>query len=104
MGYRTDAEVYKTRQGRPGNGIPAGVLDQNSDFDFDKEVAEAKKVANLMRGRWELPGSHTWGHINPRNVSMESLERDLPAVERLGRADYMGPTDVLIFAFRRGYQ
>ena len=97
LGYRTD-EVYKTRQADRITEFQQVFFDQNPDFDFDKEVAEAKKVADAMKAEgWEF-ASHTWGHINPRNVSMESLERD-SSRWRDWVEPITGPTDVLIFAF-----
>ena len=97
LGYRTD-EVYKTREAGRVTEFQQVFFDQHPDFDFDKEVEEAKKVAEAMKAEgWEF-ASHTWGHINPRNVSMESLVRDSNRwrdwVEPI-----VGPTDVLIFAF-----
>ncbi len=97
LGYRTD-EVYKTRQADRVTEFQQVFFDQNPDFDFDKEVAEATKVADAMKAEgWEF-ASHTWGHINPRNVSMESLERD-SSRWRDWVEPIVGPTDVLIFAF-----
>ena len=97
LGYRTD-EVYKTREAGRVTEFQQVFFDQHPDFDFDREVEEAKKVAEAMKAEgWEF-ASHTWGHINPRNVSMESLVRDSNRwrdwVEPI-----VGPTDVLIFAF-----
>ena len=97
LGYRTD-EVYKTRQADRITQFQQVFFDQNPDFDFDTEVAEATKVADAMKAEgWEF-ASHTWGHINPRNVSMESLERD-SSRWRDWVEPITGPTDVLIFAF-----
>ncbi len=97
LGYRTD-EVYKTRQADRITDFQRIFFEQNPDFDFDKEVAEATKVADAMRAEgWEF-ASHTWGHINPRNVSMESLQRDSDRWQTWV-APIVGDTDVLIFAF-----
>ena len=97
LGYRTD-EVYKTRQADRVTEFQQMFFDQHPDFNFDQEVADAKKVADAMKAEgWEF-ASHTWGHINPRTYSMESLQRDSNRwrdwVEPI-----VGPTDVLIFAF-----
>ena len=97
LGYRTD-EVYKTREEGRVTEFQQNFFDQNPDFDFDREVEEARKVADAMKAEgWEF-ASHTWGHINPRNTSMESLERD-SARWRDWVEPVVGPTDVLIFAF-----
>ena len=97
LGYRTD-EVYKTRQEDRVTDFQRVFLEQNPDFDFDREVEEARKVADAMKAEgWEF-ASHTWGHINPRTYSMEALERD-SSRWRDWVEPIVGPTDVLIFAF-----
>ena len=97
LGYRTD-EVYKTRQEDRLTAFQKAFFAENPDFDFDKEVEEAKKVADAMKAEgWEF-ASHTWGHINPRAYSMESLQRDSDRWQSWV-APIVGDTDVLIFAF-----
>ena len=97
LGYRTD-EVYKTRQEDRLTEYQRDFFAEHPDFDFDQEVSEATAVADAMKAEgWEF-ASHTWGHINPRQNSIEMVQRDsqrwhdwvMPVV---------GETDVLIFAF-----
>ena len=97
LGYRTD-EVYKTRQEDRITDFQRIFFEQNPDFDFDKEVTEAKKVADAMKAEgWEF-ASHTWGHINPRTYSLEALQRDSNRWKDWV-VPIVGETDVLIFAF-----
>ena len=97
LGYRTD-EVYKTRQADRITDFQRTFFEQNPDFDFDKEVEEAKKVADAMKAEgWEF-ASHTWGHINPRTYSLEALQRDSNRWKDWV-VPIVGETDVLIFAF-----
>ncbi len=97
LGYRTD-EVYKTRQADRITEFQQKFFEENPDFDFDREVMEATKVADAMKAEgWEF-ASHTWGHINPGTCSMESLQRDSDRWENWV-APVVGETDVLIFAF-----
>ena len=97
LGYRTD-EVYKTRQEDRMTVFQKAFFEENPDFDFEKEVEEATKVADAMKAQgWEF-ASHTWGHINPRTYSLESLKRDSDRWQNWV-APIVGDTDVLIFAF-----
>ena len=97
LGYRTD-EVYKTRQADRITEFQQAFFEENPDFDFDREVEEATKVAQAMKAQgWEF-ASHTWGHINPRACSLESLQRDSDRWQNFV-APIVGNTDVLIFAF-----
>lgn len=97
LGYRTD-EVYRTKEEGRVTQYQRAFLEANPNFDWEAEVAEAKKVAEAMKADgWEF-ASHTWGHINPvaygYNATVQDTERWLANV-----ATVVGDTDVLIFAF-----
>ena len=97
LGYRTD-EVYRTREASRVTEYQQKFFDENPDFDWDAEVAQAKEVAQAMKDSgWEF-ASHTWGHINPLaygyDATVQDTERWLNNV-----ATVVGDTDVLIFAF-----
>ncbi len=97
LGYRTD-EVYQTRQADRLTEYQRAFFEETPDFDYDKEVEEAKKVAEAMKADgWEF-ASHTWGHINPLGYGYDATVRD---TERWlnNVASVVGSTDVLIFAF-----
>lgn len=95
LGYRTDIS-YKTGENLQDN--QAQWLAKNPDFDYDRECEEAKAVADAMKADgWEF-ASHTWGHINVTEKSVEGLQTDtqkwLDYVKPL-----IGETDIIIFAF-----
>lgn len=95
LGYYTDI-AYKTRENLDENQVK--YLQEHPDFNYDEQVAQAKDVAQAMReDGWEF-ASHTWGHINVGERSLEDLQTDTqkwldyvkPIVE---------PVDTIIFAF-----
>ena len=97
LGYRTD-EVYRTREEGRVTRYQQAFLDSHPDFDWDKEVEEAKKVADAMKADgWEF-ASHTWGHINPVGYGYDATVKDTQRwLDNV--APVVGNTDVLIFAF-----
>ncbi|MGN0277195.1 MAG: polysaccharide deacetylase family protein [Hominisplanchenecus sp.] len=98
LGYRTDI-AYKTRENL--DEYQELFFQQNPNFDeaaYNKEIEEATKVANAMKEEgWEF-ASHTWGHINVTEASLERLQTDTQKW-----LDYVKPivgdTNVVIFAF-----
>lgn len=95
LGYRTDI-AYKTKENLSED--QQKFLDENPDFDYDKEVKEAKAVADAMKADgWEF-ASHTWGHRNAEADSAEKLQEDNEKWENYV-APVLGKTDVIIFAF-----
>ena len=98
LGYRTDI-AYKTRENL--DSFQQAWFDQHPDFDeaaYNKECEDAKAVAAAMKATgWEF-ASHTWGHINVGQKSLEGIQTDtekwLNYVSPL-----IGGTDVIIFAF-----
>lgn len=95
LGYRTDSS-YKTGENLDTN--QADWLAQNPNFDYDKECEEAKAVADAMKADgWEF-ASHTWGHINVTDKSLEGLQTDTQKwLDNV--APLIGDTNIIIFAF-----
>lgn len=96
LGYRTDIS-YKT-QPDDLNEDKKKWLQEHPDFKLKKERTAAKKVAAAMKENgWEF-ASHTWGHLNVGEISLERLKKDTRKwknnVERV-----VGETDKIIFAF-----
>lgn len=94
FGYRTDV-AYKTKE-KLGSDQKAW-LDKHPDFNWDEDVAEAKKVAEAIKASgWEF-ASHTWGHMSVTGKSVETLKTDddkwKNTVENI-----VGKVDTIIFA------
>lgn len=80
LGYRTD-ESYK---------------DTNPSYEADRE--QAAKVAQALKDHgWEL-ASHSWGHRNMGDISMEKFTADSDKWERNVKS-LIGPTDIILFPF-----
>ena len=101
LGYRTDGtyssehnqneEVYYT------DSLQQAWLDAHPEYDFEKECADAKKVADAMKADgWEF-ASHTWGHKAVGDAPYDELVRD---TERwlYYVTPIVGETDTIIFA------
>lgn len=94
LGYRTDI-AYKTRENLTAD--QQAWLDAHPDFDWDKECAEAKKVAEgMIADGWKF-ASHTWGHIRVGDASLENLKTDTEKWLNYV-APLIGGTDTIIFA------
>ncbi len=94
FGYRTDV-AYKTGE-RLGADQKAW-LEKHPDFDWDKEVAEATKIADAVKASgWEF-ASHTWGHLSVTGKTAEALGIDNEKWQNTV-ANIVGPVDTIIFA------
>lgn len=94
FGYRTDV-AYKTGENLTSD--QKEWLSQHPDFDWDQEVAEAKKIADAVKEEgWEF-ASHTWGHLSVTGKSAEALAVDNEKWQNTV-ANITGPVDTIIFA------
>lgn len=94
FGYRTDT-AYQTRENLSAE--QSAWLAANPDFDWDSEVAEAKKIAEALKASgWEF-ASHTWGDLNVSDSSLETLQADnekwVNTVQNI-----VGETDTITFS------
>ena len=96
LGYRTDSS-YETR---PDDLDRDKVewLDAHPEFNLETEREGAKKVAEAMKKNGWLFASHTWGHLNVGEISMERLQRDTQKFKE-NVDPVIGGTDIIIFAF-----
>ena len=96
LGYRTD-ESYETRPADLDDN-KVEWLDKHPDFSLEKERQEAKKVADAMKADGWLFASHTWGHQNVGQISVEKLQEDTEKFKK-NVDPLIGGTDIIIFAF-----
>ncbi len=94
FGYRTDVD-YKTRSNLQED--QAKWLEKHPEFDWDTDVAEAKKIAEALKEEgWEF-ASHTWGHLSVTGKTVDELRTDnekwVNTVQNI-----VGPVDTIIFA------
>ncbi|WP_373214755.1 polysaccharide deacetylase family protein [Ruminococcus sp. 5_1_39BFAA] len=96
LGYRTDIS-YQTR---PDDlyADKLAWLEAHPDFDLETERAGAKTVADAMKAEGWTFASHTWGHKNMSDVSMERLITDTQNFKE-NVDPLIGGTDIIIFAF-----
>ena len=96
LGYRTDSS-YETR---PDDLDADKVqwLDNHPDFDLNTEREGAKKVVQAMKKEGWLFASHTWGHQNVSQISLEKLQADTQIFKE-NVDPLIGGTDIIIFAF-----
>ena len=96
LGYRTDISYEIRPADLDDNKVEW--LDAHPDFSLDKEREEAKKVADAMKEDGWLFASHTWGHQNIGQISLEQLQADTQKFK--DNVDpLIGGTDIIIFAF-----
>jgi hypothetical protein len=95
LGYRTDP-AYQNGEGL--DTYQQAWLDAHPDYDFDKECAEAKRIAEAMKADgWEF-ASHSYGHRYYGQISEDDFKWDADKWEATVEP-LIGDTDVIIFAF-----
>ena len=96
LGYRTDIS-YETRPDDLDQN-KVDWLNSHPDFNLDTEREEAKKVAQAMKEDGLVFASHTWGHLNVSQISLERLQADTQKFKE-NVDPLIGGTDIIIFAF-----
>lgn len=87
LGYRT-APSYNTEEYKA----------KNPGFDYEKEREEAAKVAEGLKADGFELASHSWGHRNMGEISMENFISDTDKWEAEVET-LIGPCDTILFPF-----
>lgn len=95
FGYRTDID-YKVKEHLLDD--QKAWLAENPDFDFDKDVAEATKIADAMKANGWTFASHTWGHKDVSAAALDDIKADTEKWKSYVEP-IVGPTNIIIFAF-----
>lgn len=94
FGYRTDV-AYRDRTNLQAD--QKAWLDAHPEFDWNKDVEEATKVADAIKKTgWEF-ASHTWGHLRVGDSSLATLQTDTDKWFATV-APIVGNVDTIIFA------
>ena len=94
FGYRTDSD-YEVREHLKPDQL--AWLNEHPDYNREKEIEKAKKIADALKSEgWEF-ASHTWGHLSVTGKTVERLKTDnekwVANVQNI-----VGAVDTLIFA------
>ena len=87
LGYRT-APSYNTEEYKA----------QHPGFDYEKEREDAAKVAECLKNNGYELASHSWGHRNMGEISMDNFRTDTDKWETEVET-LTGPCDIILFPF-----
>lgn len=98
FGYRTNDYYKQGVDGADLNEAQKTFLREHPEYDYDKDVAEATKIADAMKANGWTFASHTYGHRNATDASVEALMNDHERW-KIAVGKCVGPTNKIIFAF-----
>ena len=98
FGYRTNDYYKEGPDGADLNEAQKQFLRTHPEYNFDHDVAEATKVANALKATGWTFASHTYGHRNATDSSVDALIRDHERW-KIAVETCVGKTDKIIFAF-----
>lgn len=97
FGYRTN-DYYKDINDPHLDPDQIQWLQDHPDYSFDEDCKNAKAVADALKAEGWTFASHTYGHLNATDASLDKLQHDnerwMATVQPI-----IGPTDKIIFAF-----
>lgn len=97
FGYRTN-DYYKDINNPHLDRDQIEWLENHPDFNWDEDVANARKIADALKKEGWTFASHTYAHWNASTKSAEQLKEDNERWMTVNH-DIVGDTDKIIFAF-----
>ncbi len=97
FGYRTN-DYYKDINNENLSADQVQWLQDHPDFDWDQDVADATAVANAMKATGWTFASHTYGHWNATDKTVDQLKSDNERWMTVNH-EILGDIDKIIFAF-----
>ena len=98
FGYRTNDYYKEGPEGEDLGEVQRAFLRAHPEYDYDRDCAEAKKIAEALKaGGWTF-ASHTYGHRDAAASTLEQLQKDHERW-KIAVEQFVGKTDKIIFAF-----
>ena len=98
FGYRTNDYYKEGPDGEDLGPVQQAFLRNHPEYDYDKDCAEAVKIANALKAQGWTFASHTYGHRDAAASTVEQLAADHERW-KIAVGQFVGETDKIIFAF-----
>ena len=98
FGYRTNDYYKEGPEGEDLGPVQQAFLRAHPEYDYDKDCAEARKIAEALKAQGWTFASHTYGHRDARESTLEQLKADHERW-KIAVGQFIGETDKIIFAF-----
>ncbi len=98
FGYRTNDYYKEGPEGKDLGPVQQAFLRAHPEYDYDRDCAEARKIADALKAQGWTFASHTYGHRDARESTLEQLQADHERW-KLAVGQFIGETDKIIFAF-----
>lgn len=98
FGYRTNDYYKEGPEGEDLGETQRAFLRAHPEYDYYKDCAEAKKIADALKAQGWTFASHTYGHRDAAASTLEQLQADHERW-KIAVGQFIGDTDKIIFAF-----
>lgn len=98
FGYRTNDYYKEGPEGEDLGATQRAFLKAHPEYDYDRDCAEARKIAEALKAQGWTFASHTYGHRDAAASTVEQLKTDHERW-KIAVGQFIGETDKIIFAF-----